>query len=113
MNCLRSFGSVLQSSTPQYILDRAAIGWYAYTTFKVLQNIQPAFCFTPRIDRSNLFEDICALVSKTAFPVTPKSLGPLHATSLETIVTVLQQLADNISAQVRVGGRAGGQIAGS
>jgi hypothetical protein len=46
-----------------------------------------------RLERSNLFEDVCALVSKTSFPLAAKSLGALHRISLEALLAVLGALA--------------------
>lgn len=46
-----------------------------------------------RIDRSNLFEDVCSLISKTAFPINKASLGPLHYVSLEALLAILNALA--------------------
>lgn len=45
-----------------------------------------------RLDRTNLFEDVCSLVSKTAFPITQKSLGPLHLISLEALIAILNAI---------------------
>ncbi|KAK9828895.1 hypothetical protein WJX72_002652 [[Myrmecia] bisecta] len=45
-----------------------------------------------RIERSNLFESICALLSKTAFPVNCP-LGSVHLLSLDGLFSVLQSLA--------------------
>ncbi len=46
-----------------------------------------------RIERSNLFEAICTLLSKTAFPVNG-SLASVHILSLEGILSILSSLAD-------------------
>jgi brefeldin A-resistance guanine nucleotide exchange factor 1 len=50
-----------------------------------------------RIERANLYEDIASLVARTAFPVASGGKagqpGPLHATSLEALVALLQALA--------------------
>lgn len=45
------------------------------------------------LERSNLFEDICSLVSKTAFPVSHKGLGAMHHISLEVLLAVLGALS--------------------
>ena len=45
-----------------------------------------------RIERSNLFEAICTLLSKAAFPVS-SSLGSVHLLSLEGIYSILAALA--------------------
>mmetsp|Transcript_17390 Transcript_17390/g.52068 ORF Transcript_17390/g.52068 Transcript_17390/m.52068 type:complete len:1953 (-) Transcript_17390:228-6086(-) len=46
-----------------------------------------------RIERGNLFEDMAALLSKTAFPVnTP--LGSVHLLSLEGLFSILSSLSD-------------------
>lgn len=45
-----------------------------------------------RIERSNLFEDICALLSKTAFPVK-STLTPVHMISLEGLLAMLFTLS--------------------
>lgn len=44
-----------------------------------------------RIERSNLFEAICTLLSKTAFPVNG-SLASVHLLSLEGILSILSSL---------------------
>lgn len=45
-----------------------------------------------RIERSNLFEAICTLLSKAAFPVS-STLGSVHLLSLEGIYSILSALA--------------------
>ena len=45
-----------------------------------------------RIERSNLFEAICTLLSKAAFPVS-SALGSVHLLSLEGIYSILTALA--------------------
>lgn len=45
-----------------------------------------------RIERSNLFEAICTLLSKAAFPVS-STLGSVHLLSLEGICSILAALA--------------------
>ncbi|EIE18029.1 Sec7-domain-containing protein, partial [Coccomyxa subellipsoidea C-169] len=45
-----------------------------------------------RIERSNLFETVCTLLSKTAFPVNG-SLASVHLLSLEGILSILSSLA--------------------
>lgn len=45
------------------------------------------------IERSNLFENICALLSKTAFPVN-SPLGSLHLLSLDGLFAILSALAN-------------------
>ena len=45
-----------------------------------------------RIERSNLFEAICTLLSKAAFPVS-STLGSVHLLSLEGIYSILAALA--------------------
>ena len=45
-----------------------------------------------RIERSNLFEAICTLLSKAAFPVG-STLGSVHLLSLEGIHSILAALA--------------------
>lgn len=48
---------------------------------------------------SNLFEDIVALISRTAFPGGSgggKGLGPLHLISLEAMLAVLQALSERL-----------------
>jgi brefeldin A-resistance guanine nucleotide exchange factor 1 len=51
-----------------------------------------------RIERSDLYADICALVSRTAFPVSQKSLGPLHHISLEALMALLGALSQGLAA---------------
>lgn len=45
-----------------------------------------------RIERSNMFEAICALLSKTAFPVN-SPMGAAHLLSMEGLFSVLSALA--------------------
>ena len=45
-----------------------------------------------RVERSNLFESICALLSKTAFPVN-SPLGSVHLHSLEGLFSILNALS--------------------
>ena len=45
-----------------------------------------------RIERENLFESICALLSKTAFPVSAP-LSAVHLQSLDGILAILSALA--------------------
>lgn len=45
------------------------------------------------IERSNLFEQLCALLSKTAFPVSGP-LAAVHLQSLDGILAILAALAD-------------------
>lgn len=51
-----------------------------------------------RIERSDLYADICALVSRTAFPVSQKSLGPLHHISMEALMALLGALSQGLAA---------------
>ncbi|GFR51100.1 hypothetical protein Agub_g13429 [Astrephomene gubernaculifera] len=46
-----------------------------------------------RVERANLFEEVCSLISKTAFPVSKTSVGPLNFISLEALLAVLGALA--------------------
>ena len=58
---------------------------------------QPGFCHEAylnldcRIERANLFEGVCALLSKTAFPVHA-SLSSVHLLSLNGLFSVLSAL---------------------
>ncbi|MEW5304445.1 MAG: hypothetical protein WDW36_007055 [Sanguina aurantia] len=45
-----------------------------------------------RVERANLFEDICALVSRTALPVAKGAISPQHLISLEALLSVLDAL---------------------
>jgi brefeldin A-resistance guanine nucleotide exchange factor 1 len=45
-----------------------------------------------RIERGNLFEGICALLSKTAFPVN-SGLAAVHLLSLDGLFSILSALA--------------------
>ncbi|KAK9918480.1 hypothetical protein WJX75_004379 [Coccomyxa subellipsoidea] len=54
-----------------------------------------------RIERSNLFEAICTLLSKTAFPVNG-SLASVHLLSLEGILSILSSLAARCSQATRM-----------
>ena len=45
-----------------------------------------------RIERSNMFEAVCALLSKTAFPVNCP-LGAPHLLSMEGLFSILSALA--------------------
>lgn len=45
-----------------------------------------------RIERSNMFEAVCALLSKTAFPVNCP-LGAVHLLSMEGLFSILSALA--------------------
>lgn len=45
-----------------------------------------------RIERSNLFESLCTLLSKTAFPVN-STLASVHLLSLEGLLSILASLA--------------------
>ncbi|KAI3425868.1 hypothetical protein D9Q98_007841 [Chlorella vulgaris] len=47
-----------------------------------------------RIERSNLFEQLCGLLSKTAFPVSGP-LAAVHLQSLDGILAILAALADS------------------
>lgn len=49
-----------------------------------------------RIERSNLFEDICSLLSKVAFPVK-SALGAVHMISLEGLLAMLFTLSAGCS----------------
>ena len=59
---------------------------------------QPGFCHEVylnldcRIERSNLFEGVCALLSKTAFPVN-SALSAVHLLSLDGVFSILSSLA--------------------
>ncbi|KXZ43436.1 hypothetical protein GPECTOR_90g522 [Gonium pectorale] len=48
-----------------------------------------------RVERANLFEEVCSLISKTAFPVSKTAVGPLNFISLEALLAVLQALAQS------------------
>lgn len=48
-----------------------------------------------RIERSNVFEDICALLSKTAFPVNCP-LRSVHLISLEGLLAILNTLSSMV-----------------
>ncbi|EFJ51864.1 hypothetical protein VOLCADRAFT_87471 [Volvox carteri f. nagariensis] len=48
-----------------------------------------------RLERANLFEEVCSLISKTAFPVSKTSVGPLNFISLEALLAVLGALAQS------------------
>ncbi|GLC38754.1 hypothetical protein PLESTM_000772100 [Pleodorina starrii] len=48
-----------------------------------------------RVERANLFEEVCSLISKTAFPVSKTSVGPLNFISLEALLAVLGALAQS------------------
>jgi hypothetical protein len=52
----------------------------------------PAGTAIRRIERDNLFEQICALLSKTAFPVNGP-LSAVHLQSLDGILAILSSLA--------------------
>ena len=52
-----------------------------------------------RIERSNLFESICSLLSKTAFPVN-SPLGSVHLHSLEGLFSILNALSKGCVAQI-------------
>ena len=52
-----------------------------------------------RIKSSNLFEAICTLLSKAAFPVS-STLGPVHLLSLEGIYSILAALASRWAASL-------------
>ena len=43
-----------------------------------------------RLERGNLFEDLCNLISKTACPVAKGALNSLHFISLEAMHAVMQ-----------------------
>ena len=43
-----------------------------------------------RLERGNLFEDLCNLISKTACPVAKGALTSLHFISLEAMHAVMQ-----------------------
>ncbi len=43
-----------------------------------------------RLERSNLFEDMCTLISKTAYPVTKGSTGPSQFICQESLLAILQ-----------------------
>ncbi|DBA68573.1 TPA: hypothetical protein ACH3X2_013515 [Trebouxia sp. C0005] len=49
-----------------------------------------------RIERSNMFESVCALLSKTAFPVNCP-LGAVHLLSMEGLFSILSALAKGCS----------------
>ncbi|PNW80894.1 hypothetical protein CHLRE_07g334100v5 [Chlamydomonas reinhardtii] len=48
-----------------------------------------------RVERANLFEEVCSLISKTAFPVSKTSVGPLNFISLEALLAILNALAQS------------------
>ncbi|KAG2488975.1 hypothetical protein HYH03_012417 [Edaphochlamys debaryana] len=48
-----------------------------------------------RVERANLFEEVCSLISKTAFPVSKTSVGPLNFISLEALLAILSALAQS------------------
>lgn len=43
-----------------------------------------------RLGRTNLFDSVCSLLSKTAFPMAKGSLGPLHFISLEALLAIME-----------------------
>ena len=43
-----------------------------------------------RLERGNLFEDLCSLVSKTAYPVAKGAISSLHKISLDAMLAILQ-----------------------
>lgn len=45
-----------------------------------------------RVERANLFEDICTLISNTALPVAKGTIGPQHLISLEALLSILEAL---------------------
>ena len=47
-------------------------------------------CGPVRLERGNLFEDLCNLISKTACPVAKGALTSLHFISLEAMHAVMQ-----------------------
>lgn len=56
-----------------------------------------------RVERSNLFESICSLLSKTSFPVSGP-LGPVHLASFEGIMAILYSLEESAAADAGGGG---------
>jgi hypothetical protein len=86
------------------VLQLCSNGISAATLFRHSPRRQPGFVHDIfvncdcRIERSDLYADICALVSKTAFPVSQKSLGPLHHISLEALMALLGALSQGLSA---------------
>jgi brefeldin A-resistance guanine nucleotide exchange factor 1 len=46
-----------------------------------------------RLERSNLFEDMCGLLSRTAYPAAKGALGALHLVSLDALTAILQAIA--------------------
>ena len=77
-------GSLLKAAIPlQAILDFCNQPGFVHEVFMNLD------C---RIERSNLFEAICTLLSKAAFPVG-STLGSVHLLSLEGIHSILAALA--------------------
>ena len=77
-------GSLLKAAIPpQAILDFCNQPGFVHEVFMNLD------C---RIERSNLFETICTLLSKAAFPVG-STLGSVHLLSLEGIHSILAALA--------------------
>ena len=67
-----------------------------------------------RIERNNLFEQLCALLSKTAFPVSGP-LAAVHLQSLDGILAILSALAASCSGVSDLGEPflAGGMMDGS
>ena len=62
-----------------------------------------------RVERSNLFESICSLLSKTSFPVAGP-LGPVHLASFEGIMAILYSLEESAAADAAGGGGGGGSV---
>ncbi len=50
-------------------------------------------CLCHRLDRSNLFEELCGLLSRTAHPAAKGALSSLHLISLEALTAILQEIA--------------------
>ncbi len=46
-----------------------------------------------RLERSNLYEELCHLLSRTAHPAAKGALGPLHLVSLDALTAILQAIA--------------------
>ncbi len=67
----------------------------------VLQSHRPGHAEHPgahthmlcRLERSNLFEDMCGLLSRTAYPAAKGALGALHLVSLDALTAILQAIA--------------------
>jgi hypothetical protein len=67
----------------------------------------PACLSACSIERGNLFEQLCGLLSKTAFPVSGP-LAAVHLQSLDGILAILAALADSCNGVSDLGGWLGG-----